>query len=142
MKHWLLIIEGDVEPRLALCDNPAQRDSLAIAHRIGDPGMRDGLYQVDLNGEELEVSSFPSDLADNHKYALVGPDGIRDRPEPYDTQDEAERAKDAFVGRFRAQGYYKTAGGKRIPLDELRGLLEVVMVPQEDHDDGTTESLT
>jgi hypothetical protein len=58
-------------------------------------------------------------------YRVIGPDGIPDRPEPYQTRQEAEDAKTAFVERFRRQGYYLTASGERIPLVDLPRFVKI-----------------
>jgi hypothetical protein len=61
-------------------------------------------------------------------FRVISPDGIPDRSAPYATRKEAERAKTAFIGRFRQQGYYLDANCNRIPLADLPGLVKIQIV--------------
>ena len=60
MKHYLLIIEGDVEPDLrGPYLNEDRRDVEAFTHRHSDPSFNDGLFRVDLMPDgELTVGSY------------------------------------------------------------------------------------
>lgn len=53
------------------------------------------------------------------KWRLIGPDGIPDRPEPYETPTEAAHALVEFIGRYQGQGYYSSAVNGRIELDMM-----------------------
>jgi hypothetical protein len=65
------------------------------------------------------------------KFRVISPDGIADRPEPYQNRDDAERGKEAFVERFRRQGFYLDAHGIRISFTELALFVEVEEVDDE-----------
>jgi hypothetical protein len=71
------------------------------------------------------------------KFQVVGPDGISDRPEPYDTLEEADKAKAQYLERFRQQGYYLTARGKRIPVADLAKFVKIRRVVTNTRPGGT-----
>ena len=51
MKHYLLVIEDDIQPVLhGPFRNSAERDEMAREHRRGDPVKDDGLYKLDVDG--------------------------------------------------------------------------------------------
>ena len=54
------------------------------------------------------------------KYIVWGPDGIPIKEKPFDTKNDADRALDAFVDRFRSQGYYAGVG-YHLQIDEIAG---------------------
>ena len=49
MKHFLLIIHGDVEPELLGPMSQTQRDSAARRQRCSDADLSDGLYPLDID---------------------------------------------------------------------------------------------
>lgn len=53
-------------------------------------------------------------------------DAVYAAPQAFDTEREAWAYAQAFRGRFKQQGYYKTAEGWRIDPDEIE--LEVIPV--------------
>jgi hypothetical protein len=62
-KHYLLVIEGDVEPYLiGPYDDTNPRDRVAQAHREKDPEMRDGLFMLDVDlldtDKPIEVAAY------------------------------------------------------------------------------------
>lgn len=60
--HWLLIVEGDLEPCVI---GPLEQSTVlarAREHRANDPAMDDGLYAVSLDAEgNLSVEAFAQD---------------------------------------------------------------------------------
>ncbi|MFZ1537728.1 MAG: hypothetical protein WAT23_10155 [Chromatiaceae bacterium] len=61
-RHWLLVIEGDVDPFLI---GPLDDHELlpeARAHRANDPSAEDGLFTLTLDAEgSLRVGTFGGD---------------------------------------------------------------------------------
>lgn len=53
------------------------------------------------------------------KFLVIGPDGVADRPEPYDTIEQAQAAIQEFAERYAPQGYYATASGIPIPVSMI-----------------------
>lgn len=58
------------------------------------------------------------------KYQVIGPSGVADRPEPYDTRAEAEAEVQAFADRYKEQGFFGTPDG-RIPYDVIVSCCEI-----------------
>jgi hypothetical protein len=58
-RHWLLIVEGDVEPFLiGPVDEPDVLKN-AREHRANDPSAADGLYALTLDAEgDLHIDAF------------------------------------------------------------------------------------
>lgn len=54
------------------------------------------------------------------KYVVYSPDDIPIKPKPFSSQRAAMKGLDRWIERFKPQGYYKTASGERIPLEQLR----------------------
>lgn len=50
---------------------------------------------------------------------VISPDNIPAWPEPFDTMEDAQAFLRDWVENYRSQGYYHTAEGERIPVDEL-----------------------
>lgn len=67
MKHYLLIVWGDVDPELkGPYKNASERDQAAKDHRASDDDTEDGLYRVDVNSSgKPKISSYPGFFFDN-----------------------------------------------------------------------------
>jgi hypothetical protein len=67
------------------------------------------------------------------KYDVLSPDGFSiSFDEMWDTPDEASKALDKWVERYRGQGYYSTTNRERIPLDELTTWCTIVPIETEE----------
>lgn len=54
------------------------------------------------------------------KYDVLSPDNISiSFDKQWDSPEDAQKAADNWVERYRQQGYYLTTNGERIPFDEL-----------------------
>ena len=58
-------------------------------------------------------------------YRIIGPDGISDREEAYETREQAEDARSAYIDRFAEQGYYSSATGENFSPTDLVRLTEI-----------------
>ena len=60
-RHWLLIVEGDVEPFIV---GPLEEPELLVSareHRANDPSAEDGLYALSLDATgDLRIDAFAS----------------------------------------------------------------------------------
>lgn len=64
MKHYLLVIEDDVSPRIkGPYDTAADRDGAARAHVNTDPDRNDGVYRLDLI-EVIATRNHPMDMVE------------------------------------------------------------------------------
>ena len=61
----------------------------------------------------------------NSKWEIQSPDGLSDG-HTYKTLADAQKAKIAFVNRFKTQGYYATASGEQIALKDLENRVDIV----------------
>jgi len=61
----------------------------------------------------------------NSKWEILTPDGLSDG-HTYKTLAEAKRAKIKFLERFKIQGFYSSALGERIPLEQLEDRVSIV----------------
>jgi hypothetical protein len=50
----------------------------------------------------------------------------------WDTPDDASKALDKWVDRYKQQGYYSTSNRERIPLDELTTWCTIVPIEIEE----------
>jgi hypothetical protein len=67
------------------------------------------------------------------KYDVLSPDGFSiSFDETWDTPDEASKALDKWVERYKQQGYYSTSNRERIPLDELTTWCTIVPIEIEE----------
>jgi hypothetical protein len=53
------------------------------------------------------------------RFVAVGPDEIPIQETPFKTEQAARDAITAFAKRFVAQGYYRDANGKAIPIADI-----------------------
>ena len=63
----------------------------------------------------------------NSKWEIQSPDGLNDG-HTYKTLAKAMKAKKEFLKRFETQGYYATASGDHIPLEELESRVAIVEI--------------
>jgi len=61
----------------------------------------------------------------NSKWEIQSPDGLSDG-KIYKTLTEAKKAKIKFLERFKIQGYYASASGEKISLEELEARVSIV----------------
>jgi hypothetical protein len=81
-----------------------------------------GYYCVGKHGHWMELAE---------KFQLIGPDNIPLTPEPFDSREEAEAYIPKWVELYRKQGYYSTADGHRIPVDELANRIKLETINEE-----------
>ena len=63
------------------------------------------------------------------KYDVLSPDGISIHfSDVYSTREEAVKALEKWMLRFKAQGYYSSSMHGRIPLDELNDFCRIIEV--------------
>lgn len=67
------------------------------------------------------------------KYDVLSPDNFSiSFDEIWDSPEEAQKAAEKWVERYRQQGYYSTANRERIPLDELITWCKIVPIEVEE----------
>lgn len=63
---------------------------------------------------------------EQEKLNVLSPDGFPISPQPFASEQEAEKFIPQWVERYKEQGYYLTADRQRIPVEELSNHLEIV----------------
>jgi hypothetical protein len=58
-------------------------------------------------------------------FRIIGPDGISDSEEAYESREQAEDALSAYIDRFAVQGYYSSATGENFSMTDLLRLTEI-----------------
>ena len=63
----------------------------------------------------------------NSKWEIQSPDGLSDG-HTYTTLADAQKAKIAFVNRFKIQGFYSSSLGEKIPIEILESRVAIVEI--------------
>lgn len=62
------------------------------------------------------------------EYIVLSPDGIPIRPHGFPSVKAAEKSLELWMKGYLRQGYYHTAQGERIPLNQLRDRCKIERV--------------
>jgi hypothetical protein len=105
-------------------ENITSEDMLRISSAIFDIASTNRFYSK-------IYADLYSDLST--KYDVLSPDGFSiSFDEVWDTPDDASKALDKWVDRYKQQGYYSTSNRERIPLDELTTWCTIVPIEIEE----------
>ena len=99
-----------------------ENDSVYPARYVDDK------FQIFINDTYMNIEGIDFDILENHKIDVLSPDGFGIHPTNlYDTPEEANKALDEWVLRYKLQGYYSSNEG-RISLENLKDCCEMIIV--------------